>query len=383
MRDLTDAAATLERFSTLTGWAEAVCAAGASRVTVHQRFPSNADVERNGVTYRFRVDGGRRQPGWSSRSAGALHAAVRQSEPDIVHVNGLLFPEFLRSLRQVLPPEAALVVQDHGGFDVGAASLLKRMWLRRGIAGCDAVLVASPGQGEELRESRVVAPHVLVADVMESSTSLRPEPRDTAQHSVGMHGSPSLLWVGRLNENKDPLTVLRGFTSWLRVRPLATLTMVFHDGHLEAAVREVVNTSPVLRGRVSLVGAVAHEQLARYYSAADLFVLGSHHEGSGYAAIEALACGAVPVVTNIAPFRALTSDGAVGALWEAGNAASLQVALERVLSRDQRSERAAGVKLFETAFSWPRIGERALAIYREVISTRAARRSAAPIRRQT
>ena len=49
--------------------------------------------------------------------------------------------------------------------------------------------------------------------------------------------------------------------------------------------------------------------------AADLFVLGSHREGSGYSLIEALACGLPPIVTDIPSFRSLTGAGVVGALW--------------------------------------------------------------------
>ena len=81
-----------------------------------------------------------------------------------------------------------------------------------------------------------------------------------------------------------------------------------------------MSASPALARRVRLVGYVPQEKLPAYYSAADIFVLGSHHEGSGYALIEACACGAVPVVTRIPPFRAITGDGARGALWPPGDA---------------------------------------------------------------
>ena len=47
--------------------------------------------------------------------------------------------------------------------------------------------------------------------------------------------------------------------------------------------------------------------MAAFYSAADLFVVGSHHEGSGYSLMEACACGAMPVVTDIPTFRLLTA----------------------------------------------------------------------------
>ena len=40
---------------------------------------------------------------------------------------------------------------------------------------------------------------------------LRPLPRAMARAISGVHGDPALLWVGHLDANKDPLTVLEGF----------------------------------------------------------------------------------------------------------------------------------------------------------------------------
>jgi glycosyltransferase involved in cell wall biosynthesis len=115
---------------------------------------------------------------------------------------------------------------------------------------------------------------------------------------------------------------------------------------------------------VRLLGAVAHDRLADFYSAADLFVLGSHHEGSGYALIEALACGATPVVTRIPSFETLTGDGAIGALWPPGDAAACADAIVQAARRDLEAERRRVRGYFERHFSWPVIGRRALEIYK-------------------
>ena len=89
-----------------------------------------------------------------------------------------------------------------------------------------------------------------------------------------------MLWVGRLNDNKDPLTALDGFARFAEAHPGATLTMAFQGGELAGAVRARVAEDPRLQARVQLVGEVPHDRLAAYYSAADLFLLGSRHEGS-------------------------------------------------------------------------------------------------------
>jgi glycosyltransferase involved in cell wall biosynthesis len=61
--------------------------------------------------------------------------------------------------------------------------------------------------------------------------------------------------------------------------------------------------------------------------AADLFVSASRAESCGYAALEALACGTPPVLTDIPAFRALTDGGRVGRLWPVGDAQALAHAL--------------------------------------------------------
>ena len=247
--------ATLAHFHTLTGWADAIHTQGAVSVTVCQRHHTTAALTRNGVVYRFCADRRRPIPRRSTRATPRFHQIVADAQPDLVHVNGLVFPELIRGLRAALPSATALVVQDHGGFDATRASALTRIWLRRGLAAADAVLVASSGQADALRQSRIAPSDTLIADVMESSTTLRPISRAQARADLGMMGAPALLWVGRLNENKDPLTVLRGAAEWFRGHPRATLTMVCQSGELDRAARRLVASEPELTQRVTLVGA--------------------------------------------------------------------------------------------------------------------------------
>jgi glycosyltransferase involved in cell wall biosynthesis len=147
--------------------------------------------------------------------------------------------------------------------------------------------------------------------------------------------------------------------------------MIYSETLLLEAVQRRVNSSEVLRPRVRLVGAVAHDQLAAFFSAADLYVGGSHHEGSGYALIEAIACGAVPVVSDIPTFRLLT--GGAGALWPAGDAASFGRALLDVSRRNLDAERRRLADHFARELTWPAIGRRAHEIYGEIVGHRARR----------
>src|SRR3546814_7612096 len=88
--------------------------------------------------------------------------------------------------------------------------------------------------------------------------------------------------------------------------------------------------------------------------AADLFVSGSHAEGCGYSLLEALACGATPVVTDIPAFRALTGDGAIGRLWPPGDAVRLAEALVDTASNRPSPGQVRGY--FDANLSFAAIG---------------------------
>ncbi|HUR22094.1 MAG TPA: glycosyltransferase family 4 protein [Vicinamibacterales bacterium] len=356
---------TLQRFRSLTGWSSAVAAAGAT-VSVHQRFPSSSTAEVSGVFYAFVRDGGTPRPGRLWIDARPIAASVQALKPDLVHVNGVIFPEWLRSLRRALPSSIRMVAQDHGGWDPADASLWSRLWVRRGLSAMDALLVSSPGHAVAWRLASAVPPGVRVADVMEAGTDLRPMPSREAAALSGVTGHPAILWVGRLTQNKDPLTMLEGFSQLLDVCPDARLTVVYSSATMEGAVHERIARDPRLPSRVRVVGAIAASQMAAYYSAADIFVSASHREGSGYAAIEAMACGAAPVVTDIPSFRVLTDDGRVGALWQRGDARSLRDALVRVAAEPRGTLRARVLAQYGSALSWEVLGRRAVGIYRDV-----------------
>ena len=218
--------------------------------------------------------------------------------------------------------------------DRQASRCCSRTLRRWGLRGVDAFLFTAAEQAAPWRAADVIRRQQPVHEVLEASTTLRPMARAAAREASGIEGSPALLWVGRLNANKDPLTVLDGFERMIAPHPDASLTMVFGSDELLPHVQRELSASPALGRRVRLVGYVPPARLPAYYSAADIFVLGSHHEGSGYALIEACACGAVPVVTSIPAFRAITGNGARGALWPPGDDAGLAHALLEIASRD-------------------------------------------------
>lgn len=359
---LSDASALLDRYHTLTGLAGALAGAGAS-VSVVQRFSTATSLARDGVAYQFVPDSGPSMPppSWSSRDA--IDAAMAM-QPDVVHINGLMFPAMVAAIRTSMPG-ARIVVQDHAGWRTPGLFDRLRDGSWRGLADADAWSFTADEHANPWRDAGLLKNDAHVFEIVEASTRLGPVARHHARALTGLAGNPLILWVGRLNENKDPITVLRGVELASQQLTKARCCMVYSDATLERDVRAAIAGSVQLRDRVTLAGVVAHDDMPLYYSGADVFVSGSHREGSGYSLIEAMACGVIPIVTDIPSFRVIGGD--CGMRWKAGDARALAEALIKSARFDRAAESERVRERFVLDLSWHAIAARTIAAYRSLI----------------
>jgi glycosyltransferase involved in cell wall biosynthesis len=176
-----------------------------------------------------------------------------------------------------------------------------------------------------------------------------------------------------LKANKDPLTILAGFERVLDELPRARLYMAYREADLLPAVQGRLAASPKLAAAVTLLGTIPADKMESYYNSADLFVQGSYREGSGLAVLEALACGAIPVVTDIPAFRALTAGGQVGALFPPGEAHAFAEAFLRLAGRERQTEAQAARQLFERRWSYRQVGRSACTAYEQIYQRKTGR----------
>jgi glycosyltransferase involved in cell wall biosynthesis len=361
--------ALLDMYRTLTESSAAMLAAGA-QVSAVQRFHSANTVERDGVTYEFTTDS---QPPWLSTKAAPAEfvAAVVRHSPDVVHLNGLIFPQLVAAIRQAVGNRTAIVVQHHGGeFPVsgsGPVGMWRRMRWRGGLSGADAISFTAREQAEPWRAATLLG-NQRILEIVESGTMLRHVDRDRARSAIGLNASPLILWVGRLTTNKDPLTVLDGLEQALPALPNAHVVMLFGDDTLIVPVENRVRSSTVLRDRVTLAGRITHDELPNYYGAADVFVSGSHSEGSGYALIEAMSAGVVPVVTGIPSFRVIAGD--CGARWPPGDARAFADALRTVCDGNLQEQRARVAAQYDRVLRWDAIARRTVDEYQALVDSK-------------
>lgn len=349
----------LQDWPTLVDVAECACRAGV-RVSVVQACSHSQTLLHNGVSYHF-LPFGRGQS--AINTIGRFGELLRSLAPEILHVQGLDFAHDVLSLAAIAPG-VPIILQDH-------ASRPPRPWRwplwRRGFSAVSGIAFCSREQARPFETARLIRPPTKIYEIPESTSRFVPGDKEQARRAAGIAGDPLVLWVGHLDSNKDPLTVLNGISKAARTLPSLQLYCYYGTAPLLHAVQRRIAADPHLRGRVHLMGRVPHERVEHLMQAADFFVLGSHREGCGYSLIEALACGLPPVVTDIPSFRSLTHAGHVGALWAIRDAHKMCESLLSLAARPQPELRAETRAHFDSELSFDAVGQKLASAYQDLL----------------
>jgi len=338
---------------------------GGTRVAVIQASATAAYVEHNGVPYHFLAP----DRGESSiASTRVLRDLLERLDVDLLHVHGLGFAAEVVKLAE-LAPGIPILLQDH-------ADRPPRFWrrtaARRMFDVASAVAFCAREQAVPFERDGLLGPRCTLLELPEAPARFTPGDRADARRRTGIRGSPCVLSVGHFDDNKDPLTVLDGVSLAARLLPDLRLWCCYGKAPLLSEVRSRVGRDPWLRHRVHLLGRVPHGEVEHLMRAADLFVLGSRREGSGYALAEALACGLPPVVTDIPSFRAMLGRGAVGWTWPCGDPRALRDALLEAAARPRAPLATEVRQHFDRELSFPAVGRKLADAYLQLTSPRGA-----------
>jgi len=177
---------------------------------------------------------------------------------------------------------------------------------------------------------------------------------------------PFILSVGTLEPRKNLPTLLNAFALLRRQEGLAhTLVLVGGRGWYYEEIDATVDALG-LTGHVHIAGHVPGDELALWYSAADLFCYPSMYEGFGLPPLEAMACGTPVVTSNTSSLPEVVGDA--GLMVDPADVEGLAAHMARVLSDpDLRARlRKAGPER-AAQFSWRATAERTLAVYEDAL----------------
>jgi D-inositol-3-phosphate glycosyltransferase len=203
-----------------------------------------------------------------------------------------------------------------------------------------------------------------------------PIPPDEAKEFIGVNPCQRvLLFVGRIEPLKGIDTLMKAI-ALLRDQGLEIcLSIIGGDPDLNPEVQsaemarlKAIREENVLSDQVGFLGKRAQDTLPYYYSAAEAVVVPSHYESFGMVALEAMACGAPVVASQVGGLAFLVKDGETGYTVPVNNPELLADRLSLLL-RDPDLQRKMGLNAFAEAqsYSWEIIAQKMSTLYKQVI----------------
>ena len=182
-----------------------------------------------------------------------------------------------------------------------------------------------------------------------------------------------ILFVGNSEDRNKGAKFLIEAVQILKQRGV-DFHLVFKD-RLDAEMAPKLAEELGVRDRMTFVGRLPVDELARLYNEAEVLVSPSVYEGFGLPAAEANACGVPVIATTAGAFPEVIADGETGMLVPPGQPLPLADAIESLLlDREKRGRMgAAGTARIGEYFSWRVCAEKTLALYEEVLAQRRLR----------
>ena len=195
--------------------------------------------------------------------------------------------------------------------------------------------------------------------------------RTSARMRLGVPPSARVVvFVGALTRAKGVATLLRAFAQVCGSRR-DTLLLVVGDGPLLKTLRAYAQ-SKCPSSSVVFAGAIPHENVGVYLSAADVFALPSAAEGFPMSVAEAMAIGLPVVCTGVGALPDIVRDGVNGHLVRAGDANALGDAFSSLLDNPGVvAEMGRKNRAWARRHSWDDVAERFAGVCAEVIVRRA------------
>jgi len=283
-------------------------------------------LEKEGSSYHFFK---RENSRWSIPLQ--THQFIKELCPDIIFIQGFIYPLQVLALKTLMGKKPAIIMQHHGETPVRSA---RRYFQNLADHITDAYLFSSSDNAKPWIDSYVIKNREKIKVIPAASINLKRKNKQDCRQALGLGSELFFLWVGRLEKNKDPLTVLKAYSKFLQDKPGSKFFMIYQSAPLYQEIKSFIKENN-LSDFIELVGEVRHDDLEQWYSACDYYVSASHAEACGYTLIEAMHCGCIPIATDIPSFRELSVNGRYAHLYSPGNADELAVEMNNLTQEDQ------------------------------------------------
>lgn len=237
---------------------------------------------------------------------------------------------------------------------------IPRAYIRRAIAGADALVSVSAGLKQALVGLGAPPDKVTVLRNGVETDLFRETDRDATRARLGLTG-PTLISVGGLIPRKRLHLTIAAMAA------LPDCTLLLAGEGPERARLQALAAEHGVAARVRLLGPVPHRDLPAYYGAADVMVLASSREGWANVLLESMACGTPVVASNIPGNPEVVQSRAAGLIVGDNTADGIAAAVRDLLAAPPTR---AATRAYAEPFGWEETSAGQLALFRRVIGRR-------------
>jgi glycosyltransferase involved in cell wall biosynthesis len=300
---------------------------------------------------------------------------LRRLSPSLVHIP-------LARVPLLMPKPYVVTIHDMASLLFGPPPSTLRMQarryiFRRGLTRANRVIAVSEATKRDV-ENMMGVPSERIRRVYNAADPGFLTPPDPRRSEAQLRileryqiNYPYLLYAGNIRRHKNVPRLVEAFAV---VREQLASHPVYRDLRL-VIIGDTISLYPdvratVIKSRVEPVvrflGFVPFEALRCFYEFAAAFVFPSRYEGFGLPPLEAMACGAPVVVSNVSSLPEVVGDAAVQVNPE--NVFEIARGIRQVLLDEElRADLIQRGKQQAARFSWDTAAREVLAIYKEAV----------------
>ena len=254
------------------------------------------------------------------------------------------------------------------------------------VAAADQVVASTPiDRGHLETYYGADTDHVSIVPCGVDLEQFHPGGQENARRELGFGDEKLILFVGRIQQLKGIDVVIRAANVLRGREGFGPFRVVIVGGRPSGEAddpesRELLRLQTLAHelGVEHLIdwrGAVAHEDLTRYYQAADVTVMPSTYESFGLVAVESMACGTPVVAARVGGLQATVQDGHTGYLVPWSDPGLYADRIAAILGDDELRRRlSVAARARAAEFSWEHVAEQMVELYEELIQAEAGQR---------
>ena len=318
-----------------------------------------------------------RYPPHDMAHASRLAQVIVEAKLDVLHAHYAIPHSMSAWLGREIAgrPEVGIVTTLHGtDVTLVGADPVFRPALRFALARSDAITAVSEWLAQQTNAAVCSECAVEVIPNFVDTARFKPLVAPELRRRFANDDEVLLAHASNFRPVKRVGDVVAAFALVAQQRP--TRLLLIGDGPERAAVEAALDALH-LRHLATFAGEVADP--AEIMSCPDFFLLPSDAESFGLAALEAMACGVVPIGTDAGGFPELVHGGAAGALVPVARPDLLASTILDLLNDKARCDRmrTEALRCARGEFSAQQVVPRYEGLYRSVISRRESQRAAA------